>query len=184
VTKATFPAWAKAPVQYGPRMHAMASYLAVHQYMPYERMVEHIRHLHGATVSVGVLVAMVKRGGQRVLPAVEEIKRQLRGAAVVNMDETGCHVGGKLKWVHGAATDRLTLLGVDDHQGVDGIKSLGVLEEITGIVVHDGWPAYRNVGFEKVRGHGLCNAHYAERRIMPTGAPRELGSGRGSSCPT
>jgi transposase len=32
VTKATFPEWAKAPAQYGPRMHAMANYLAVHQY--------------------------------------------------------------------------------------------------------------------------------------------------------
>src|SRR5690349_12266276 len=73
---------------------------------------------------------------------------------------TGCHVGGKLKWVHGAATDQLTLLGVDDHRGVEGIKSLGVLEEITGIVVHDAWPAYWNMGFEKVRGHGLCNAHH------------------------
>jgi hypothetical protein len=40
-------------------MHAMANYLAVHQYMPYERMVEHVRDTYGATVSVGTLVAMV-----------------------------------------------------------------------------------------------------------------------------
>ena len=30
VSKATFSEWEKAPVQYGPRMHAMESYLAVH----------------------------------------------------------------------------------------------------------------------------------------------------------
>jgi transposase len=168
VTKAAFPQWAKAPVQYGPRMHAVANYLAVHQYMPYERMVEQICDLYGAKVSVGALVAMVKRGGQRVSPVVEEIKRQLEKAAVVNMDETGCHVGGRLKWVHGAATERLALLGVDDHRGVDGIKSLGVLEEMTGVVIHDAWPAYWNVGFNKVRGHGLCNAHHLRELLAVT----------------
>jgi transposase len=168
VTKARFPEWARAPVQYGLRMHATASYLAVHQYMPYERMVEHVRDAYGAEVSAGTLVAMVSRAGQKVLPAVEEIKRQLQRAAVVNVDETGCHVGGKLKWVHGAATDRLTLLGVDDHRGVEGIKGLGVLQEATGIVVHDAWPAYWNVGFEKVSGHGLCNAHHLRELLAVT----------------
>ncbi len=168
VTKPTFPEWAKAPVQYGPRMHALANYLVVHQYLPYERMVEHVRDTYGAKVSVGTLVAMVKRGGERVLPAVEAIRRELRTAPVVNVDETGCHVGGELKWVHGAATERLTLLGLDDHRGVDGIRALGVLDEMTGIVVHDAWPAYWNVGFEKVGGHGLCNAHHLRELVAVT----------------
>jgi transposase len=144
LTKPAFPEWAKAPVQYGPRMHARASYLAVRQYMPFERMAELFHDDYGAKVSVGTLVAMVKRGGARVLPALEEIKRQLQRAAVVNVDETGGHVGGKLKWVHGAATDQLTLLGVNDRRGVEGIKALGVLEEMVGVVVHDAWPAYWN----------------------------------------
>jgi transposase len=168
VTKAAFPEWAKAPVQYGPRMHATANYLAVHQYLPFERMVEYVRDTYGVKISAGTLVAMVRRGGQRVQPAVEEIKRQLQKAAVANLDETGCHVGGKLKWVHGAATERLTLLGVDDHRGVDGIKSLGVLEEMTGVVIHDAWPAYWNDGFEKVSGHGLCNAHHLRELLAVT----------------
>jgi len=168
VTKPAFPQWAKAPVQYGPRLHAMANYLAVHQHLPYERMVEHVRDIYGARVSVGTLVAKKNRGGKRVLSAVDEIKRQLRMAAVVNVDETGCHVGGKLKWVHGAATDQLTLLGVDDHRGVDGIKALGVLEGMTGIVIHDAWPAYWNAGFDKVSGHGLCNAHHLRELLAVT----------------
>jgi hypothetical protein len=57
---------------------------------------------------------------------MEEIKRQLQRAAVVNLDETGCHVGGKVKWVLAAATDRLTLLGVDDHRGVRDQEPWGV----------------------------------------------------------
>ena len=178
VTKAAFPEWAKAPVQYGPRMHARVNYLAIHQYVPFERMVEYIRDTYGVTISTGTLVAMVKRGGQRVQPAVEEIKRQLRKAAVVNLDETGCHVRGKLKWVHGAATEQLTLLGVDDHRGVEGIKSLGVLEEMTGIVIHDGWSAYWNDEFKKVSGHGLCNAHHLRELLAVTDFDKQRWSER------
>jgi transposase len=168
VTRPAFPEWATAPVQYGPRMHATVNYLAVHQYVPFGRMVEYIRDTYGAAISVGTLVAMVKRGGERVLPAVEAIKRELLRAAVVNVDETGCHVGGKLKWVHGASTERLTLLGVADRRGVEGVKALGVLEAMTGIVIHDGWAAYWNVGFEKVSGHGLCNAHHLRELLAVT----------------
>lgn len=168
VTKPAFPEWAKAPVQYGPRLHAMVNYLAVHQYIPYERMVEHIRDTYGAKVSVGTLVTMVERGGQRVQPALEEIKRQLQRAPVVNLDETGAHVKGELKWVHGAATDRLTLLGIDDCRGAKGIKELGVLDKLTGIAIHDGWSAYWNAEFEQVGGHGLCNAHLLRDLIAVT----------------
>ena len=168
VTKPAFPEWAKAQVQYGPRLHAMANYLAVYQYMPYERMAAHLRDTYGAKVSEGTLVAMVKRGGERVQPAVEEIKRQLHRAPVVNLDETGGHVGGALKWVHGAATDRLTLLAIDDHRGVKGIKELGVLDELTGIAIHDAWSAYWNAEFDQVGGHGLCNAHHLRELVAVT----------------
>ena len=168
VTRPAFPEWVKAPVQYGPRMHARVNYLAVHQYVPFERMAEYFREAYGAKVSVGTLVAMVKRGGERVQPALEAIKRELLKAAVVNVDETGGHVGGKLKWVHGAATERLTLLGIDDRRGVVGIKALGVLEEMTGIVIHDAWSSYWNDEFKKVGGHGLCNAHHLRELLAVT----------------
>ena len=168
VTKAAFPEWVKAPVSYGPRLHAAASYWKVHQHVPYERMAEQLHDVHGADVSVGALAAMVARGGERVQPAVEEIKRQLQGAPVVSVDETGGHVKGELKWVHGAATERLTLLGIDDRRGVVGIKALGVLEELTGIVIHDAWPAYWNEGFKQVSGHGLCNAHHLRELLAVT----------------
>jgi transposase len=125
VTKPKFPEWAKAPVSYGPRMHAHANYLKVHQHVPYERMQDLLREVYAVEVSTGALAVMVTRGGERVGPTVEEIRRQLEEAEVVCLDETGAHVGGKLKWVHGAATPELTLLGIADHRGREGIRSLG-----------------------------------------------------------
>jgi transposase len=160
VTRAAFPEWAKAPAQYGPRLHAMTNYQVVHQHTPFERLRELLRDVYGAEVSVGSLVAMVSRGGERVLPAVEEIKRQLRAASVLHLDETGAAVNGRLKWVHGAATESLALLGIDDHRGTEGIKALGVTEEFSGIAIHDAWSSYWGKALPKVGGHGLCNAHH------------------------
>ena len=178
VTKAAFPQWAQAPVQYGPRLHATASYLAVHQHMPYERMTELFRDVHGAEISVGALVAMVARGGERVRPAVEEIQRQLQKAEVAHLDETGAHVNGKLKWVHGAATDRLALLGIADHRGNEGMKVLGVAEGFTGIAIHDSWSSYWSPALEKAKGHGLCNAHHLRELAAVTELDGQRWSGR------
>jgi transposase len=160
VTKAKFPEWAKAPVSYGPRIHAHANYLKVHQHVPYERMQDLLREVYGVEVSTGALALMVTRGGERVGPAVEEIRRQLEVADVVCLDETGAHVGGKLKWVHGAATPELTLLGIADRRGREGITSLGVAAELRGTAVHDHWASYWGDTLPKVRGHALCNAHH------------------------
>lgn len=44
--------------------------MADYQYMPYERMMEHVRDTYGAAVWVGTLVAMVNRG-KRVLPVIQ-----------------------------------------------------------------------------------------------------------------
>jgi transposase len=177
-TKAEFPEWAKAPVSYGPRLHAMVNYLGAYQHTPLERMAEQVRDIYGADVSVGSLVAMLARGGERVGPAVEEIRRQLQAAEVVHLDETGAHVGGELKWVHGAATDGLTLLGIDDRRGAEGIKAMGVTEEFSGIAIHDAWSSYWGTALPKVRGHGLCNAHHLRELAAVSELDGQRWSGR------
>lgn len=178
VTKAAFPQWAQAPVQYGPQLHAMVSYLAVHQHLPYERMAELLRDVYGVEVSAGALVTMVARGGERVGPAVAEIQRQLQAAEVAHLDETGAHVNGKLKWVHGAATDRLALLGIADQRGSEGMKVLGVAEGFTGIAIHDSWSSYWSPALGKVKGHGLCNAHHLRELAAVTELDGQRWSGR------
>jgi transposase len=50
-TKATFPAEATAPAAYGHGVRALASYLAVHQHLPYARMAELFSDLIGIQIS-------------------------------------------------------------------------------------------------------------------------------------
>jgi len=159
-TKATFPQWAKAPASYGPRLHAMANYLGVWQHVPCLRMARLLHDVYGAEISTGTLAAMIARGGERVGPAIEELVRQLQASPVTHLDETGCHVGGDLWWAHGASTDRLTLLDIHRRRGGEGIKTLGVAGELSGIAVHDHWSSYWGDALPKVSGHALCNAHH------------------------
>jgi transposase len=181
VTRAAFPGWAKGPVSYGPRLHAAVGYLGICQHLPYERMRELLHEVAGAKVSAGALVQMVARAGERVGPAVETIRHQLREAGVLHLDETGAHVSGKLKWVHGAATDRLTLLGIADHRGGQGIASLGVSTELRGIAIHDHWSCYWGEALPKVVGHGLCNAHHLRELAAVTELDGQRWSGRMSN---
>jgi transposase len=178
ITRAKFPRWAKAPVSLGPRVHGMTSYLTVQQYLPFERTQDYFREVHGVEVSEGALVKMVRRGGEAVEEAREKIKRQLQQAEVVNFDETGAHLKGELRWVHGASTEKLTLLGLPCRRGKEGLEELGVGAKFSGIAIHDSLSAYWGEALGRIRGHGLCNAHHLRELAAVSDLDRQRWSGR------
>jgi transposase len=131
-TKATFPTAAIAPACYGPGIRALAAYLAVHQHLPMDRMVQLFSDVLSAPVSV------------------------LHDVPVVHFDETGGRAAGKLHWVHSASTSPLTLLDCHAKRGRAAMDDLGVIGEMSGVAVHDGWKPYRHYDLD----HALCNAHH------------------------
>ena len=54
--------------------------------------------MQDTSVSLGVLVSMVKRHAVRLQQAVVSIQAQIRCAPVVGSDETGVRVGGENPW--------------------------------------------------------------------------------------
>ena len=71
--------------------------------------------------------------------------------------------------MHEASTETLTLYGLHERRGRQGIDALGVLPGFTGVAVHDGWAPYRAyTGCE----HALCNGHHLREL---TGAQEEKG---------
>src|SRR5439155_21604183 len=83
-------------------------------------------------------------------------RSNLAAAEVVNLDETGLRVEGKLRWVHYASTGKYSFITVHDRRGVKGMDAAGVLPVFTGIAVHDAWAPYDTY---RAVTHALCGAH-------------------------
>nr|WP_308920632.1 transposase [Janthinobacterium sp. J1-1] len=67
----------------------------------------------------------------------DQISYQLRAAPVLNTDESGLRVAGKLHWPHIAASYTLTWYGVHAKRGLEAIEAHGILPNRLGVLVHD-----------------------------------------------
>lgn len=155
-TKAVFPPAVTAPACYGPGVRALAAYLAVHQHLPFDRMAQLFGDVLGQEVSVGALAQMVAEAADATGPFLDHVQMLLREADAVHFDETGGRVSGRLHWVHSASTALLTLLDCHRRRGTPAMDDLGVIGEMGGIAIHDGWRPYRRYDVL----HALCNAHH------------------------
>lgn len=156
VTTAPAPPGVGAPAVYGPRLRALAVYYLHVQHLPTARVAVLFAEVHGVSVSEGFLTQVLADAGAATGPFLTKVRTDLVAAKVAHFDETGVRVSGCLQWLHSASTDKLTLLGVHERRGVQGIEATGVLPAFTGIAVHDGWFPYRQYDV----AHGLCNAHH------------------------
>ena len=112
--------------------------------------------LFGTPVSAGTVSAMTTRAAAGLGGFTEWVRAHLVAAEVVNFDETGLRVEGKLRWVHSASTGKYSLITVHDRRGVKGMDAAGVLPDFGGIAVHDAWAPYDT--YTSVT-HALCGAH-------------------------
>jgi transposase len=170
-TRGQAPDGVQAPVQYGPRLRALAVYLVQQQFLPYARARELLADVVGAPLGVGTLVSLVRCGADRLGRLEEQIKRQLRRAAVLHHDETGLRVtssrsatgerpaaaGAALQWAHVTSTPQLTHYALHAQRGAAALETIGILPRFRGVSMHDGWTAYRH--YHRCR-HALCNAHH------------------------
>jgi transposase len=79
---------------FGPRLHAVASYLKTFQALSYERLQGAFGELFGLTISQGGLMNMLRRAQGCFHAEREAAVSALRRAAVVASDETGVRIEG------------------------------------------------------------------------------------------
>lgn len=155
VNQASFPVEVAARVQYGPRIHGLATYLNVAHFIPFERTSEIINVLCGANLSDGTIDLSLKIAAEELLGFESNLKAGLLEQAVLHADETGCKVAGKLHWVHILSCEILTFYAHHQKRGYEAIEYMGVLPNYKGTVMHDAWSTY----FRLLAMHALCNAH-------------------------
>ena len=155
-TKATAPAGAEAPVQYGPRIVAVIIYLYIGQFLSKKRTAQALAELFGTPVSSGTVAALTARAAGRLDGFLERVRQSIAVSPVAGFDETGFRVEGGLHWVHCARTGKHTLLMVHPRRGKEAIEAMGVLPSFAGVAVHDAWAPY---DVYTGADHQLCCAH-------------------------
>ena len=156
VTSGAAPEGVTAPVQYGPRLAAVAVYLWHGQFLSRGRTCEAVSELFGVPVSPGAVAAMVTRIAGKLGGTLEAIRAALAAAGVAHADETGFRVAGKLAWVHSVSSGKYALITVHPKRGRQAMDAAGVIPALGGVLVHDAWAPYDTYG---QLAHALCNAH-------------------------
>ena len=150
-TKAAFPQGVAAPVQYGPRIASVATYLQCAHFLPEERLSKVVADLFNAPLATATLAAMVHKAAERFMAFSTHLCEQIsEKAGVKQLDETGFRIGGKTQWLHVACTPLLAFYRVSSKRG-------SLLSDLSGCIVHDHWKPYFTL--DNVV-HALCNAHH------------------------
>ena len=155
VTRAPFPAEARAPVSYGPRLRAVVAYLLGRQHLPGRRVAEAMADLFGVRISTGAVDAVHSDASRRLGGFIAALVAFLRTLPVLHADETTDRVGTATCWMHVVSTAMFTLIHASVTRGGAAIDEAGVLRGYRGVVVHDRLAMYWKLKAK----HGLCGAH-------------------------
>ena len=153
--QAAFPTTVSGQVQYGPRMHALTTFLNVVHFIPLARTAEIVATLYGSAPSDGTILLNLNVAAERLKDFETQVKTALLAEPVLYADETGSKVNGRLQWLHILTCASYTLYGHHRSRGYDALVAMAVLPEYRGMLMHDAWHTYLSLPME----HALCNAH-------------------------
>jgi transposase len=95
-TKGAAPPGAEAPVQYGPRIAAVITYLYAGQFLSKERTALALGELFGVPCPSGTVAALTARAAGRLDGFLEQVRQGITASDVAGSDETGFRVEGRL----------------------------------------------------------------------------------------
>jgi transposase len=152
-----FPAGVSAPTQYGPEITTRVADVVVGHHVPVHRSTVLVMELLGVSVSTGFAASLRGRAAELIVSGgfVAAVRALLVAAPVVHADETFARASGATAYVHVACTEHLTLLHTG-RRSADAIDAGGVLTELRGVLVRDGYAGYTHL---KNVLHAWCGAH-------------------------
>jgi len=141
---------------FGPRVHAVASYLTANHNVTRRGIVEIMDAFFNIDMSLGVTWNMVERVSDACEPVHESLKKYSAGALYLNADETGWKNNGQRRWLWTFVADICVVFVIAASRGSKVIKNtLG--ESYDGILCSDDFSAYS--AYHKNGTRQLCWAH-------------------------
>jgi transposase len=134
----------------GPRARLLTCYSRAHLGISLGKTQNLLHDFFGLTVSRAGLLGHLRWAGQLFEPVVEELLERLRNSPVVQGDETGWRINGKIAWAWCFRDPKLALFLIDRHRSRDVIvRVLG--ESFAGTLVSDFYAAYNGLACPKQR---------------------------------
>jgi transposase len=142
-------------IQYGEGIKSLAVYLNQQQFIPFDRLQQTYEDVLGIKISDGFLASAIENCYAQLQATENQIKDALKNEEVLNCDETGMRVEGKLQWVHTTSSEQHTLYIPHPNRGKKAIDQLGILPTYKGVCTHDRLASYDHYDCQ----HSVCNAH-------------------------
>jgi transposase len=152
-----FPAGVTPNVSFGPRLKAYAVGLVEGHFVALERTCEIIADQYGVRPSDGAVQNWIVKAARLLEADHGANRRSILEAGVAHFDESGMRIGGKLHWLHVAATGTAVYYTVHARRGREAMDAAGLLPQFRGHAVHDHWKPYWTYTH---CSHSLCNAHH------------------------
>ena len=143
------------PIQYGTTIKALAVYLNLYQYLPFERIQEYFKDWLQISISDGFLQKANEQCYNNLEETERQIKQRLMEQPVIHNDETGIRCQEKLQWIHNTSTGQFTHYSLQSKRGKEAMDNIDILPNYKGNSVHDRFSSYNDYECE----HSNCNAH-------------------------
>ena len=137
----TSDALGAAASQLGPDAQAAIVHLNKHAGLSHGKIAECFRTLFGIDITPSGVCQAMQRAARRCEPIYQRILASVPIAPWIVPDETGWRIGGKLAWMHGFVTPRVTLYHVDVGRGYEVAEPI-IGAHYDGVMIHDGWSPY------------------------------------------
>jgi transposase len=148
-----------AAAQLGPDLQAALVELNKHAGLSHGKVQHVLDALFGIGLTRGGSAQAILRAGRRCRPIYDALRRKLRRARRLTLDETGWRIGGLPAWLHALVSRTATVYEIArsrDHTVAEGI--LGA--NYCGTMIHDGWAPYDWFLWAR---HQQCLAHLLRR---------------------
>lgn len=154
--RGSYPTGVTGPVQDGSGVKALVTKLSVDHRMPLEQISQHCEELSGYALTTATIASMLTEADERAEGIEQQLMAHLQQEGGVHFDETGIRVGGKLQWLHPAATERYTPWCMHENRGTEALqRAASGLKTVTGTAMHDCGSPYFT--FDQL-SHGRCGA--------------------------